>query len=72
MKKVILTAIILIGSATQSHAYLDPGTGSMAIQVLVACFAAVAIFFKQIWQVLRSIFGKSINNSPSSENEDEK
>jgi len=36
-------------------AYLDPGTGSMLVQVLLGGLAAVAVFFKMFWHRLREL-----------------
>lgn len=52
---IFLAIFVLPQSA---HAYLDPGTGSMIVQILVACFATVLVFFKSIWQGILQFFGK--------------
>ncbi len=36
-------------------AYLDPGTGSMIVQVALGGLAAVAVFFKMFWHRLREL-----------------
>ena len=33
----------------RAHAYIDPGTGSMLLQALLACLVAVIAFGRQIW-----------------------
>lgn len=53
---IILSVIYL--TFEPAFAYLDPGTGSMVIQILVACFATVAIFFKSIWSGIKGLFVK--------------
>ena len=68
-KSLILTALVLIATTAPSYAYLDPGTGSMVIQILVASFAAVAIFFRQIWQGIQMLFGKKPNVQSEEEEE---
>ena len=32
------------------HAYLDPGTGSMLIQILIGFLAGFMLFFKNFWR----------------------
>lgn len=39
-------------------AYIDPGTGSMIFQALIALFISVGVFFKQIKFKLQMMFGK--------------
>jgi hypothetical protein len=43
---------------TPACAYLDPGTGSMIVQALIAAFAAVSVSIGIFWKRLRSFFGK--------------
>ncbi len=39
--------------------YLDPGSGSMLLQALIAAFVGVGIFFKNVKMFVLSIFGKN-------------
>ena len=39
------------------HAYLDPGTGSMAIQMVLAAVVGVLATIKIHWSRIRSLFG---------------
>jgi len=41
-----------------AFAYLDPGTGSMIIQAVIAAFAAVGVSLGLFWKRLRAFFGK--------------
>jgi hypothetical protein len=53
-----LSALLLVVGAValpaDAHAYLDPGTGSMVIQVIVAGLLGAAFTFKSY---MRAIFG---------------
>lgn len=40
-----------------AHAYLDPGTGSMLLQVVLGGVAAVAVAVKLYWYKILSILG---------------
>jgi hypothetical protein len=52
-------------------AYLDPGTGSMIIQLLLGGIAGAAIVLKLYWQRFLNLFkGKSLDSKPS-ESDDE-
>jgi len=44
-----LMAVALIGTTAPAHAYLDPGTGSMILQVLLGGVAGVALVGKLYW-----------------------
>jgi hypothetical protein len=39
--------------------YIDPGTGSYLVQVIVAAAVGVAMFFKNIKMYVRSFFNRS-------------
>ncbi len=36
--------------------YIDPGSGSYLVQVIVAAVLGVAFFFRNIWNYIKSIF----------------
>ncbi len=40
------------------HAYLDPGSGSMLLQLLLGGFAGLGIIVKLFWHRLRSRVGR--------------
>lgn len=46
-----------------AHAYLDPGSGSYVIQVLIAGLATVGLFVKTYWNQIVNFFTKK-NKSP--------
>ncbi len=39
-------------------AYLDPGTGSIILQVILASLLAVAVAFRVFWRKLKGVFRK--------------
>ena len=45
----------MTGSA---HAYLDPGTGSMILRLLLGGIAAMAIVLKLYWYKVEALFGR--------------
>jgi hypothetical protein len=67
MSRFLFVALLLSFSRTAS-AYLDPGTGSMILQGLIAGIAVAGFTIKTYWYKLRSMFGKS---QPSSLLEEE-
>lgn len=40
----------------QTLAYLDPGSGSMILQIMLGGFAAVGVALKMYWKKIKSIF----------------
>ena len=53
----ILSAVLLLLMFTDAVAYLDPGTGSMLLQVILGGGAAVGVAIKLYWHKLRAVFG---------------
>jgi hypothetical protein len=58
-----LLAVVLISFSSTAAAYLDPGTGSMILQGLIASIAVAGFTIKTYWYKLRSLFGKTQPNS---------
>jgi hypothetical protein len=54
--KIIITVLLLL-CFTDTEAYLDPGTGSMLLQVILGGVAAVGVAVKLYWHKLRVAFG---------------
>ena len=75
MKKLVLLAALASGatltSTQEAHAYLDPGTGSMLLQGLIAGLAATSVVIGRYWYKLKSYFVRTNdrtapNNAPDS------
>ncbi len=52
----LLVAIALIALESPVEAYLDPGTGSMLLQILLGGVAAVGVIAKLYWHRLIIVF----------------
>lgn len=50
--------IVLIGSLNKDLAYLDPGSGSFILQILLATLLASLFFMKSFWRKVIGIFKK--------------
>ncbi len=63
MKKTLslasLVLVLLMLTTRPAHAYLDPASGSMILQVIVAAVAALLITIKAFWHKIRGMFGSS-------------
>lgn len=71
MKKLVLL-VALSSSATlittqEAHAYLDPGTGSMLLQGLIAGLAATSVVVGRYWYKLKSYFVRSSDRTARGE-----
>lgn len=53
----LIVAVLLLLVATNANAYLDPGTGSMMLQVILGGVAAASVAIKLYWHNLMAVFG---------------
>jgi len=63
--KLAAFATLITLAPAQAFAYLDPGTGSIIIQALVAAIAGVAIYFGQLKLKILSFFSRKPNHQES-------
>lgn len=54
--KIYFVFALLIISQLPAHAYLDPGTGSLVLQVILATCAGIAYWVKAQWQSIKTFF----------------
>lgn len=66
--KFLLVSVLLLLS-TPAWAYLDPGTGSMLLQVILGGIAAVGVALKLFWHKIRVALGFSKKVDVESERE---
>ena len=55
--RIALVALLIGASTSSAYAYLDPGTGSMALQVLLGGIAGLALVGKFYWHKLLRLVG---------------
>ena len=55
---VIIPIYVLMLSMKPAYAYLDPGTGSMMVQAVLAVIAAVSVSVGIFWNRIKIIFGR--------------
>ncbi len=62
--------LLIIGETTgTAHAYLDPGTGSMILQLLLGGLAGMAVVLKLYWHRLKALFGRRAAKDTALEND---
>lgn len=58
LKSVFSLIALLLIIMEPAHAYLDPGTGSMILQGVIASIAVAGFTLKTYWYKVRSMFGQ--------------
>lgn len=56
----VLASLLLVQEA---YAYLDPGTGSYVLQILIASLLGALFMLKVFWGRILGFFGKSLSKS---------
>ncbi len=72
--QILFTAALLsvptIGAMTgTAQAYLDPGTGSMILQLLLGGIAGMAVVLKLYWHRVKALFGRGVAKDTVLEND---
>lgn len=71
---VTIIADILGSSPKVEHLYLDPGSGSILIQLIIASALGAALIVKTSWSKIKKFFHKNtseVSEKESSSHEDE-
>lgn len=48
----------MLSNLPKALAYLDPGSGSIAIQLIIAALLGLGMFMRSQWGRIRSLFGR--------------
>jgi hypothetical protein len=70
MARFLFAAAILFSFSQSASAYLDPGTGSMILQGIIAGIAVAGFTLKNYWYKILGIFGRGGSASLLEEEED--
>lgn len=54
--KIYFLFVFIVASQIPAQAYLDPGTGSLVLQILIATFAGVVYWCKVQWNNIKGFF----------------
>jgi hypothetical protein len=66
----LIVFFIISNPFTIAHAYLDPGSGSMLLQLLLGGVTGVVVIFKLYWQRVKGVFNRSDSIGPTPPNTD--
>lgn len=72
MSKILATltlSLLLLLSASPALAYLDPGSGSGLLGIIIGFFVAIGLTVKTYWYKLKGLFSRKSDTPPSSESE---
>lgn len=56
---VVFAFLLILGSTRDAHAYIDPGTGSYVIQLIIAALVGVGFAVKVYWGRIKGFFSRS-------------
>ena len=60
-----VVALLLVYPAASAHAYIDPGMGSIALQLLLGGAAGAIVIGKLYWARIRAFFTKIFSRETS-------
>ena len=64
---LMLVSALFMLSLRDAHAYLDPGSGSFLIQILIAGLAGAAVAVRLFWANIKSFFKRGSGDEESQE-----
>jgi len=68
---IFLVVSVLLIAPTSAFAYIDPGTGSMLLQVILGGLAAVGVVLKLYWHKILRALGIGAKPAADAENPDQ-
>lgn len=69
MKIIFYLFLLLFGCSNPAYAYIDPGTGSFVVQILVATAIGILISIKSFWINIKTFFINIFSKNNSTEQE---
>jgi hypothetical protein len=61
---------ILFSLLASRTAYLDPGSGSMLLQLLLAVLLGLGVLLRVYWGKIKGLFGKKTNDDDDEEKDE--
>ena len=70
MTRIAYSVLILSGIlVSEAHAYIDPGSGSALLQLILVCVAGIVVVAKLYWERVKttcqSLFGRAGKTDPN-------
>jgi len=60
---ILLVLVLVLVSARNAYAYIDPGTGSFMLQILIATLFGSAFAVKLFWKRIRASVGNLLRRA---------
>ena len=60
--KILIISLIFVFKSTKSYAYIDPGTGSLILQAILAAIAGAIGYITFFWQKTKAFLKKIFKN----------
>jgi len=57
-------AVLSVLAAGNAHAYIDPGTGSYVLQIIIGVALGAAFAVKVFWLRIKGFFGSLVSRKP--------
>ena len=57
--RILILLVFIIFFSKPSYAYLDPGTGSAIISLIIGFFVAIGVLIKTFWYKIKSLFSSN-------------
>ena len=67
----LLVAFMLLLFPQEGYAYLDPGSGSLVVQAILAAFFALTLTIKLYWRRIKGFLTNAFSQSRQPEENDE-
>ena len=64
---ILFSLILVMTFSRNAYAYLDPGTGSYMLQILVAAFAATFFAIKHYWMQIKAFINSIFKRNEKSD-----
>jgi len=62
LEYALITTVVFFLITHNSYAYIDPGSGSMIVQVIIAAILGTITAIKIYWHKIKKIFSRNIDN----------
>jgi len=69
LRTLALVAVLHLTMASEAAAYIDPGSGSFFVQMLLAGLLGAGMVIKTYWQRIKSFFTGSKQATPPADDE---
>lgn len=59
INRILILLVFIVFFSKTSYAYLDPGTGSAIMSLIIGFFVAIGVLLKTFWYKIKSLFSSN-------------